>query len=252
MPKVGGVARRATLIKDERAAGDAVLVVDAGDSLIGDMEPAMSTEGASSVEAMNRMGYDAVLLAPADLSLGPEILKQRIAEAKFPFLSADMAVAATGAAVAEGLVVREVGGRRVAIAGISAAPEINGFTAADPFETAQRVAQQASDAKAEGLILLSHAAPEVNERIADEIAGIAAIVEGGSLPRAEPWISAKTGTPIYHADWPSSGHAGRVVGVATLRLDEGKLLSEKWRSVPLDPEIKDDPEMAAWAQQQPR
>ncbi|MCU0509713.1 MAG: hypothetical protein MUC34_15245 [Anaerolineae bacterium] len=251
MPKVGGVARRATLIKDERAAGDAVLVVDAGDSLIGDMEPAMSTKGASSVEAMNRMGYDAALLGPADLSLGPELLKQRIAESQFPFLSADMTIAATGAAVAEGLVVREVGGRRVAIAGISGAPEINGFKAADPLRTAQRVAQDASG-KAEALILLSHAAPEINERIADEVPGISAIVEGGALPRAEPWISAKTGTPIYHVDWPSSGHAGRLMGVATLRLDEGKLLSEWWRSVPLDPNIKDDPELAAWAQQQPR
>lgn len=251
MPQVGGVARRATLIKDTRSQNGAVLVVDAGDSLVGDMEPALSTQGASSVEAMNRLGYDAALLGPADLSLGPDAVKQRIAEAKFPFLSADMTVSATGAPVADGFAIREVAGRRIAIAGISAAPDINGFKAADPFETARRVAGEVAG-KADALILLSRAAPEVNERIADEIPGIAAIVEGGADTRPEPWVSAKTGTPIYHADWPASGHAGRVMGIATLRLDGGKLLSQKWRSVPLDPEIKDDPDMLAWSQQQPR
>lgn len=251
MPQVGGVARRATLIKDTRRENAAAMVVDAGDSLVGDQEPAISTQGASSVEAMNRLGYDAGVLGPADLSLGPDAVKQRIAEAKFPFLSADMTVATTGEPIAEGYAIREVAGRRIAIAGISAAPEINGFKAADPFETAQRVAQEVAG-KADALILLSRAAPQVNQRIADEIPGIAAIVEGGADPRAEPWVSAKTGTPIYHSDWPASGHAGRVMGVAALRLENGKLLSQTWRSVPLAPEIKDDPDMLAWSQQQPR
>lgn len=251
MPKVGGVARRATLIKQARTDNGAVLVVDAGDSLIGDMEPAMRTQGASSVEAMNRMEYDAAVLGPADLSLGPEVVKQRIAEAEFPFLSADMTVAATGEPVAPGYALLTVAGRRVAVAGITAAPNLNGFAAADPFAAAQRVAGEVAG-RADALILLSHAAAEVNQRIADEIPGIAAIVEGGALPRAEPWVSAKTGAPIYHADWPSSGHAGRMMGVATLRLDDGKLLAQKWRGVPLDPKIKEDAEMAAWAQQQPR
>jgi 2',3'-cyclic-nucleotide 2'-phosphodiesterase (5'-nucleotidase family) len=251
MPQVGGVARRATFIKDERNANDAVLLVDAGDSLVGDMEPEISTKGASSVEAMNRMGYDAVLLGSADLSLGPDTIKQRIAEAKFAFLSADMTVAATGAPVADGVIVREIAGRRIAVAGISAAPVINGFKAADPLETAQRIAGELTG-QADALILLSRAAPEINQRIADEVSGITAIIEGGALPRAKPWISAKTGTPIYHADFPSSGHAGRVMGAATLRLNAARLLSQQWRSVPLDPQIKDDPDMLAWSQQQPR
>jgi 5'-nucleotidase len=251
MPKVGGVARRATLIQEERGRSAATLVVDAGDSLVGDMEPAVSTKGASSVEAMNRMGYDVALLGPADLSLGPDVLKARIAEAKFAFLSADMTVAKSGEPVAPGYVVRDIAGRKIALAGISAAPDMNGFKAADPFETAQRVVKEAGP-QAEALILLSRAAPEVNERIADEIQGIAAIIEGGALPRATPYVSARTGTPIYHADWASTGHAGRMVGIATLRLDEGKLVSHDWRNAPLDPKIKEDPAMLAWSQQQPR
>ena len=65
-------------------------------------------------------------------------------------------------------------------------------------------------------------------------------------------MSAKTGTPIYHADQPASGHAGRILGIASLRLKDGRLASQKWRSVPLDPAIKDDPAMAAWSEQQGR
>jgi 2',3'-cyclic-nucleotide 2'-phosphodiesterase (5'-nucleotidase family) len=239
------------LVKEERSRNAAVLVVDAGDSLAGDMEPAISTKGASSVEAMNRIGYDAAVLGPADLSLGPEAVKQRVAEAKFPLLSADMTVATTGEPIAEGYTVLTIAGRRIAVAGITAAPEVNGFKAVDPFTAAQRVAEEAAG-QADTLILLSRAAPEVNQRIADEVPGIGAIVEGGAFSRVEPWISGKTGTPIYHADWPSTGHAGRIMGVANLRLDDGKLLSQKWRSLPLDPTIKEDPGMAAWVQQQSR
>ena len=177
MPQVGGVARRATLIQEERSRGGAVLVVDAGDSLVGDMEPAARTKGASSVEAMNRMGYDAALLGPADLSLGPATVKQRVAEARFPFLSADMTVAATGEPVAQGYVILQVDGRPVAVAGLSAAPDINGFKAAGAFETAERIAREAGS-QAGAVILLSRAAPEVNQRIADEIPAITAIIEG--------------------------------------------------------------------------
>ncbi len=197
------------MIQGERQAAKdrGFLVLDAGDSLIGDREPAMKTQGATSVEALNRMSYDALVLGPADLALGPDLLQQRIREAKFAVLAADVADATTKQPVAQPYVVKDVQGRRVAIVGLSGAPEKNGFTVADGPETVRRVLQEL-EGQADAVILLSHAPPDVNEQIADQAPGLTAIVEGGASIRVEPWISSKTGTPIYHAGRAELGPCG--------------------------------------------
>lgn len=243
------MARRATLIQRERAAAKdgGFLVLDAGDSLTGDREPATHSKGATSIDLMNRMGYDAIVLGPADLSLGSETVKQRIAEAKFAVLSADVTDAITRQPIAKPYVIKETGGQRVAIIGLSGAPDKNGFTAADGYETVKTVMQDLLG-QADAVVLLSHAARDVNQRIADEIPGIAAIIEGGADVRIQPWVS-KTGVPLYHADGASSGHAGRMVGVGQLQIEAGKPTKQTWRVVSLGPEIPDDAAMAQWVRE---
>lgn len=235
------------MIREERAAaaGRGFLVLDAGDSLIGDREPAIKTQAATSVEALNRMGYDAMVLGPADLTLGPEVLRKRIGEAKFAVLAADVTDAATKAPVARPHVIKDVGGGRVAIVGLSGAPSKNGFEVADSLETVRRVMRELQG-QAGAVILLSHAPPDVNQQIADQVPGIAAIVEGGAAASSQPWVSTVTGAPIYHADSPSSGHAGRVMGAAQLTIEAGELTGQSWRAVPLGAEFASDPEMHAW------
>jgi 5'-nucleotidase / UDP-sugar diphosphatase len=238
------------MIQGERAAAKdgAVLVLDAGDSLIGDREPAMRTQGATSVEALNRMGYDAMVLGPADLSLGPDLVRQRIGEAKFAVLAADVTDAATKRAVAKPYVIKDVQGHKVAIVGLSGAPDKNGFDVAGGVETVRQVMGELAG-QAEAVILLSHAPPDVNQRIADEVPGITAIVEGGAAALSQPWVSATTGTPVYHADSPSSGHAGRVMGVAKLKVEAGKPLAQTWKPVSLGESFANDPAMNAWVQE---
>ena len=68
------MARRATIIAQERAEGEFVLVLDAGNSLVGDREPAQGSRGKSSVSAMDLMGYDAMALGPGDLALGLDVV----------------------------------------------------------------------------------------------------------------------------------------------------------------------------------
>jgi 2',3'-cyclic-nucleotide 2'-phosphodiesterase (5'-nucleotidase family) len=235
------------MIQGERAGAkdSALLVLDAGDSLVGDREPAMRTQGATSVEAMNRMGYDAMVLGPADLSLGPDLVRRRISEARFAVLAADVTDATTKATVGKPYVIKDAAGHRVAIIGLSGAPSKNGFEIADGQQTVRRVLQELAG-QADAVVLLSHASPDVNQRIADEIPGITAIIEGGAASRSAPWVSKTTGTPIYHADAPSSGHAGRVMGVADLKVAAGKLETQAWQAVSLGSEIADDAAMAAW------
>jgi len=244
------VARRATTIAQTRAGGGPLLVLDAGDSLTGDQDPAKQSQGASSVAAMNRLGYDAIALGPQDLSLGLEALQQRIGESKFAVLSANAIVSGTGALLARPFVVRDLGGYRVALVGLTGGPGTAEIRVGDPVAAAR---QAVTDARLDAgvVLVLSHAGQAVDRQIAGEVPGISAVISGGPGAAQAPWISPKTGVPVMHADEAAPGHAGRILGLAQLTFDaQGRLVDKQWRRVPLGPEVADDPVMAAWVRQQ--
>ncbi len=250
MPAVGGVARRATLINQEKKRNPYTLVLDAGDSLVGDQDPALKTQGKSSVDVMNRLGYDALALGPADLALGLDALRARMAEAEFPMLSANAVVTGTDELVTQPFTVREFAGHRIAIIGLSGENGTAEIAVSDPLAAALKIVPEARR-EADIVILLSHAGQMIDQQIADQVPGIAAIVSGGEGARQKAWESAVTGVPVYHADQAMTGHAGRMLGLGKLNFDtDGKLKSQKWQQIPLNPGIADDPTMAAWVQEQ--
>jgi 5'-nucleotidase / UDP-sugar diphosphatase len=244
------VARRATLIKKERATQEPLLVLDAGNSLAGDQPPANTTQGASSVEAMNLMGYDAMAIGADDLKLGATTVITRMHEAKFPFLSANAVISSTGELIAPAFVVREVSGRRIAIVGLTGTWNnllLPDARILDPIAAAQKVVPEAAK-QANVVILLSNAGYPTDVAIADSVPGISFIVSGGPFsPFGDARLSPKTGTLIGHADYPTTGHSGRTVGKATLGFDSaGKRMGHTWQAVSLGPDLADDPEMAHW------
>jgi 5'-nucleotidase len=252
MPAVGGVARRATKINEARAANQFVLLLDAGDSLTGDQLPAKSTQGRTSVEIMNRLGYDALTLGPQDLLLGLEALRQRTDEARFALLSANALATETGAHIAQPFVLRSVGTHHVALIGLSgdfgelSRTAAGGITVTDPQAAAAAAVVEAAG-QADIIILLSHAGLAVDQAIAAAVPGIDVIVSGGPGGRPEPARNPTTGTLIVHADEAQPGHAGRVLGMQTLDFDaSGQLQNAQIEYIQLGPEIADDAEVAAW------
>ena len=104
----GGLALLAGFLKNLRAAreadGGAVLLLDAGDTFQGGIESNLS-EGALVVDAFNAMGYAAAAIGNHDFDFGPVdasgarqmlmgdargALKARAAQAKYPFLAANL------------------------------------------------------------------------------------------------------------------------------------------------------------------
>jgi len=244
------VTRRATKIAEERAKGDALLVLDAGDSLVGDQDPARKTQGETSVAVMNLMDYDAMALGPNELALGLSVLRQRIAEAEFAVLSADAVLSDTGELVAVPYTLRAFDGYQVAIIGLSGGGGVPGILILDPLETAQNVVAQVMPL-AEVIILLSHAGTSIDQQIAENVPGIDLIISGGKFELATPWRSEKTGTLILHADEASPGHAGRRLGIARLTFDtQGQLVEQAWQRLDLSQDIPEDPEMMDWVWQQ--
>ncbi len=227
-------------------------MLDAGNSLYGPgsnvREPAQRTGGQSSVELLNRVGYDAVALGGQDLLVGREELLKRLSEAKsFAFLSANLTDNATNELLAKPYLIKDVGGYRVALIGITGQlpAEAEGFTLVDPLQAAQQYVPEVA-AKADVVILLSNAGAETNRTLATQVPGIDLIVGGGEGPLRQ-FEEVGEGTLVVQAEVASPGNAGRTVGDLTAEFDTaGQLIQYTWQGVKLDPEITDDPDILEW------
>ena len=129
---LGGLALLAGYVNNLRAArasdGGAVLLIDSGDTFQGDVESNLS-EGALIVDAYNAMGYTAEAIGNHDFDFGSVdspaarqlpgdlrgALKARAAQARYPFLAANLIDEATGRPVEWPNVGRRCWSRRPAI-----------------------------------------------------------------------------------------------------------------------------------------
>jgi len=238
------VARRATLVKQERATTAHVLLLDAGDSLNSNQWPSQQSQGKSVVEAMNLMGYDAMALGEGDLQLGAEVLRQRMADATFPFLSAN--VEWEGELFAQPYVIKEMNGRQVAIIGLTGmvSNAMHGFQVGDPLAAAQAVVAGLRAQTDVIIILLVHVGQAMEQQLLREVEGIDVIV-GGTQPRtARALWDESAGVLILPSEQPSPGHAGRLIGVARLSFDgSGRLTGHESQMVSLMPDFADDLEL---------
>ena len=108
-----GMAGVAQLKKDFEAAGADVLLVSAGDSIMG--KPLVSADqGKSAIEFMNAAGYDAMTVGNHELDFGIDNLKALAKDADFPILCADMTTEADGKTVFDSNKIFEIGGVKVA------------------------------------------------------------------------------------------------------------------------------------------
>jgi 2',3'-cyclic-nucleotide 2'-phosphodiesterase (5'-nucleotidase family) len=135
LPRLGGYL--ANLRRARARNGGGVVLVDAGDMFQGTLESNLN-EGAGVVRAYNALRYDAVAVGNHEFDFGPVgpatapaapaddprgALKARAAEARFPFLAANLADATTGAMPAwpnaRPTAIVDVAGVKVGIIGLT-------------------------------------------------------------------------------------------------------------------------------------
>lgn len=116
----GGVARLAAVVREVRAGGaERVLVTHGGDAISPSLLSSFD-KGAHIIDLFNRVGLDAMVLGNHEFDFGPEVTAERIAQARFPILSAN-AVGPGGTPVA-GLapnLMFEVGRYKVGLFGLT-------------------------------------------------------------------------------------------------------------------------------------
>jgi 2',3'-cyclic-nucleotide 2'-phosphodiesterase (5'-nucleotidase family) len=231
-------------VKEVRNASENVLLLDGGNTLLGD-DLAQQTQGKVIVEAMNLLGYDAMVLGDQDFGLGLDVLRQRMEEAEFPILSANVVMADTDQLFAAPYVIKEIGNHKVAVIGLTnqeaASAAGGGIVVRNPLEALQDVMNEVSK-EADVIIVLSHLGTEMGFQMANEVKGIDLIVGGLSHDVLDPpaWVEA-SGTVIVQA-----GYQGQRIGVVSLEVDsQGKVVGHQGQVVLLTDELADDPEMRA-------
>jgi 2',3'-cyclic-nucleotide 2'-phosphodiesterase (5'-nucleotidase family) len=225
-----------------------LLLLDTGDALVGDGPLGNDTLGEAIVAGMNLMGYDAMALGPKELSLDVSVLEQRMEEARFPMLSANVNWHATGEPVAQPYTILEIDSHRIGIIGLTRPPEtdLGAVDILDPGAALARIVPEVEE-KADTVVLLTSLPYRSALELARTVPGIDLLIAAlpVQLPDRAVRIS-ETGTLAVTAEQPLPRHAGRRVGrlVATLG-SNGSLTNEIWTSVPMDRSYPDDPTMKA-------
>jgi len=207
------------------------------------------------VEAMNAMGYDALTVSQMELALGLETIKQREAEAKFSFLSANLVKPGDNQPFFRPYVVLERQGVHIGIIGLSE-PEASQtpgvedqVTVLDPTETARRYVGELR-AKVDMLIVLSHLGVDADKALAQAVPGIDIIVGGNT--RQLMRMPEQVGNTLI----VQQGYRGEWVGRLQATYDtQGVPSAFTEEMITLTSDFRDDPEVAAlvkkWAEQFP-
>ena len=224
-------------------------MLDAGDALVGSGKLGTKTQGEVIIAGMNLMGYDAMALGPRELALGAAVLGQRMEEAAFPMLSANAVASGTSDLAAQPYVLVDVAGRRVGILGLTSPPpeRLAGFQVLDAETAATRYVPELREQGAELVILLTNVEFRAATELASRVRGIDLVIaaQPGQLPNSAVQVPG-TGTLAVVAEQPLVRHSGRRVGRLAVMLGPDGVLSEPvWQSVPMGPELADDPEMKA-------
>ncbi len=235
---MGGVARRATLIRRLRAENPDSLLVDAGDVFQG--TPYFNKyNGALDFEVMTKMGYDAVTIGNHEFDNGVRGFEDVMDKARFPFVSTnyDFGTTRMGLRIHKFL-IREVAGIKIGIFGLGVAfenlvlPHLHrGVTYLDPVEVAADTAAHLKGYHGcDMVICLSHIGyhyrdNRVSDRVvAQQVDGIDLIVGGHThtfMP--EPEVFEK---PDGSRTWISQvGFAGIVLGRLDFHFDRGKRIA---------------------------
>ena len=123
-PDNRGLAKISTLIKGIRKEQPNVLLIDSGDTIQG--TPLESFHGRKNNEppdpmmlVMNSLNYDSMTVGNHEYNFGLKVLEKARKEAKFPWLSANTYDNKTGKTHYQPYLVRELGGVRIGILGLT-------------------------------------------------------------------------------------------------------------------------------------
>jgi 5'-nucleotidase len=269
-PTLGGFARIATIIREEKEKnGNDILVLDAGDFLMGSLFHALETHTGFHLRLMKEMGYDVVTTGNHEFDFGPEALASIIKLAgncaSVPFIVAsnlvfsekenddDSLATLFETGIVQPFLIIEKAGIKIGIIGILGysaihdAPLARPIKFADPVKTARKYARHLKErVKADMVICLSHSGvtKDKNGQWAGEDINLA-----HKVPEIDLIISGHTHTllnnPIIINNTPivQSGAYGTGVGRLEFEIGQHEIKLTEAKVIPVTDDIQGNNEI---------
>jgi 5'-nucleotidase/UDP-sugar diphosphatase len=215
---LGGIAYLAGAVDRARQAHPSLLLA-AGDMIQGNFW-ANLFQGQSVIEVMNAMKFDAMVLGNHEFDYGLKVLQERIAQAHFPILGANV----EGLPSLKPYVIKNLLGVKIGIIGVVTRDTLAGhpgklgnlkFTTP---ESAIRKYLPELKRRADIIVVLSHCGYPADREMAAQIPGLDVIVGGHTHTKLlHPEVVGRT---IIVQAWE---HA-KALGVLDLRVRDGKIV----------------------------
>jgi 5'-nucleotidase len=261
----GGVARLEAAIDAKRAeleaAGENVIVLDAGDQFAGSLF-FTTFKGAAEAEFMNAIGFDAMMLGNHEFDLGPGPLADFVEAVEFPVIFGNVDATADDrlAPLAVGRVVLDVGGEKVGVVGVLT-PETAEISSPGPTiafaDPVDHLKAEVAALEAEGvrhIVALTHQGVAADLATAAAVPGLDAIVGGHSHTLFSNTIEGASYPYPEMAEGPDGGRvpvvqAGaytKYLGHLALTFDDaGAVTAATGDTMLIDASVAPDPEIVA-------
>jgi 2',3'-cyclic-nucleotide 2'-phosphodiesterase (5'-nucleotidase family) len=177
--------------------------------------------GKSSLDVMNAMKFDAMVVGNHEFDFGPKVLKERMAQARFPLLGANV----KGFAGLKPYVIKNLQGVKIGIIGV-VTPDtpfathprnVAGLTFSTPESAVKKYLQELKG-RADIIVVLSHCGFQADKELAAKVPGIDVIVGGHSHTKIlQPEVVGQT---IIVQAWE---HA-KALGILNLKIKDGKVV----------------------------
>lgn len=245
----GGIARRATLIKESKVKFPNTLVLDSGGFFAGGLmdEYTQNTDldkerTKVNLKAMELMQYDAVAIGDDEFNFGKEFFMDNAGKASPFFLSCNLGEDIFSTAKVVPYLIKEMNGIKIGIIGVtnlSAVSRASGLKFVEPVSAVKAALEELKKQGANIVVLLSHLGEDEDLRLIEELGGIDILVTGHSRGKEEPL--GKVGpTIILRPSWQ-----GRRLGKLSLTIKDNRIIDYKVEELLLSDKISDEPDVLA-------
>jgi 5'-nucleotidase/UDP-sugar diphosphatase len=231
----GGLDYLAARAKDLRAE-KSTLFFAAGDMIQGN-NWANLFQGKSSIEAMNSMNFDAMVVGNHEFDFGQAVLKERISDANSPVLGANV----QGLGALKPYIIKEIDGLSIAVIGVvtgdtpvtTLSRNAEGLQFLSPEDTVEKYVRELKG-KSNIIIVLSHIGFVADTNLAKKVDGVDVIIGGHSHTKVdEPVLIGKT----YITQ---AFEHGKVLGVLDLTVKNSSIIRASGRLEPIKPSGKEN------------
>lgn len=246
---IGGIARMAALVerirRENRAAGRATLLLEAGDILQGTPMSAVF-QGEPDMEAFNRMRIDAMAIGNHEFDFGEPNLEKLLRTARFPVLSANIYRDDNSLLTTPAVVLQPIPGMRIGVIGLTTVEtptttfptNVAGLHFDDPIVTA-RHAVPLLERECDLVVALTHIGVPEDRRLAAEVPGVDVII-GGHTQIAIP-TPARVGDTVICQAQDNCRYLGRL----DLTIENGRATVTRGELIPIVDGMREDRQIAA-------